>query len=270
MPKVDFRIQLDKSLWVEVQRLIDAGEYDNAAAVVEDALRAFIETFEAAAPEKESPETRTLKWMMVHLDPMQREQFHKIIESYTKLAEPPSDPETVELLTMFGTHGYRKMFWALDEIQTSQIPLSIFYLETILDKDSQTTPSTAERQKSTMSQLLVGIDNPLVGDVAKMYESEIAPLTEKVRDQIVTLVEDFPKLEQWHEAFSAAASMNKKNLAYVVGCLRGNGKSKEERQKHGTDKTSVSKSSRNRSEKQRRIRNYEDYWNEDFKASKKE
>jgi Arc/MetJ-type ribon-helix-helix transcriptional regulator len=264
MPKVDFRIQLDKSLWVEVQRLIDAGEYDNAAAVVEDALRTLVETFEAIIPEDESLEARTLKWMMGQLDPMQREQFDKVVESYTQLAEPPSDAEIVELLTMFRTHTYRKMFRALDAAQASKLPLSIYYLETMLDNQVTASEKSVESKKPTLDELLLGVNNPLVGDIAKMYEAEIAPLTEKVRDQIIMLVEDFPNLSQWQEAFNAAARMNKKNLAYVVGCLRGNGVKKIDPKDKG--KRGPAKSERVRSERRKQSEDYYKRWEEKRKA----
>jgi Arc/MetJ-type ribon-helix-helix transcriptional regulator len=262
MAKVDFRIQLDKSLWVEVQRLIDAGEYDNAAAVVEDALRAFIETFEAAAPEPVSLAARTVKALMAELDGIEREQFEEFVTAYGSVARHViRDDEMVSLLEIFKAYGFRRALRAVHDVQDSKLPLSPSYLETILEKAE---PPPVERRETTTLQALAGMDNPTLAEIAVLYEKEIGPLTEKIGEQLIVLATEFPNLERWNEAFGAAASMNKKNLRYVIGCLRGNGVKKIDSKDKG--KRGPAKSERVRSERRKQSEDYYKRWEEKRKA----
>jgi Arc/MetJ-type ribon-helix-helix transcriptional regulator len=261
MAKVDFRAQLDKALLVEVERLVDAGEYDDAAAVVEDALRAFLETFEAATPESVSLAARTVKGMMADLDAMQREQFEEFVTAYGSVAPHViRDDEMVSLLELFKAYGFKRVLRAVHDVQDSKLPLSPSYMETILEK----AEPPAERQPAPGTRRPAGMDSPLLAEVASLYEKEIGPLTEKIGEQLVVLVSEFPDLARWHEAFGAAASMNKKNLRYVVGCLRGNGLKKVEQKDKG--KHGISKSERVRSERRKQSEDYYKRWEEKRKA----
>ena len=261
MPKIDFRIQLDRSLWFEVQRLIDAGEYNTAAEVVEEALRAFMATFEAATPEPAALAARTVKGLMAELDNIEREQFEEFVTAYGAVASHAiRDDEMINLLEIFKAYGFRRALRAVHDVQDSKLPLSPSYLETILEKAE--TPG--ERKQATTLQTLSSMNNPTLAEVAVLYEKEIGPLSEKIGEQLIVLVGEFPELERWSEAFGAAASMNKKNLRYVIGCLRGNGVKKINYKDNG--KRGPAKSERIRAERRKQTEDYYKRWEEKRKA----
>jgi Arc/MetJ-type ribon-helix-helix transcriptional regulator len=262
MPKIDFRVQLDKSLWFEVQRLIDAGEYNTAAEVVEDALRVFMATFEAVTPEPATLAARTVKGLMAELDAIEREQFEEFVTAYGAVASHAiRDDEMISLLEIFKAYGFRRALRAVHDVQDSKLPLSPSYLETILEKADQ---QAVERKELTTRQTLTSMNNPTLAEVAVLYEKEIGPLTEKIGEQLIVLVGEFPDLERWSEAFGAAASMNKKNLRYVIGCLRGNGTKKIDHK--DTGKRGPAKSERVRTERRKQTEDYYKRWEEKRKA----
>ncbi|MCA1554488.1 MAG: hypothetical protein LC737_08920, partial [Chloroflexi bacterium] len=77
----------------------------------------------------------------------------------------------------------------------------------------------------------------------------------------------FPDVQRWHEAFEAAASMNHRNLRYVVGCLKNNGQKVERKD---TGKRATSKSEQVREQKRKRNQDYDDYWAERLKAKQQQ
>jgi Arc/MetJ-type ribon-helix-helix transcriptional regulator len=262
MAKSEFRVQLDKALLADMQRLVDAGEYDNAAAVVEEALRAFLQNFEAVPSKNESLEARAVQGLMAELDSIEREQFEEFVTAYGSVAQHDiRDEEMVKLLEIFSAFGFMRALRAVHEVQDSKVPLSPNYLETMLEK---TEPPASERTATTTLRMLDGMHNPLLSHVAKMYEKEIGELTEKIGEQLIVLVSEFSDEAQWNDAFGAAASMNKKNLRYVEGCLRGNGARQAEQKDKG--KRGLAKSERVRSERRKQSDDYYRRWEEKRKA----
>jgi len=220
-------------------------------------------------------ENTFLYGLMAEFDPLERQHFEEFVMAYVGVAQHViDDDELVSLLEIFRAYGFKRALAALHDIQDSKVPLSPRYLETVLEKSSAQEVETGIQSVASIqpspARVRSEFSNPLAAEVATLYQREIGDLTAKVSEQLIALVEDYPDLQKWHQAFQAAATMNKRSLAYVVGCLRNNGQKKVEGREYGQASGRVSKSKRNRQEKQRHIKNYEDYWNEDYKASQKE
>jgi hypothetical protein len=291
MAKTTIGAQIDRALLAEAQRLLDAGEFRNLNELVEAALREFIENFDAASPlsrvaslrdagdavahtglPQESLEARQIKGMMADLDEKERAEFDKFVEAYTPVAgQPPSDEDIVHLLAIFRTYATRKILAALHDAQSSHVPLSPHYLETILEKSEPKTVEREGRKVGTITgvngkppRTYTDFDNPLAAEVASLYEKEIGELTEKVKEQLTLYVVEFPDLQRWHEAFEAAATMNKRNWRYVMGCLRNTGAQKFEQK--GKARRGISKSEQYRTEKRKRNHDYDRYWDDKLKA----
>jgi len=341
MLKTSFSLRVDGKLLAEAQRLVDAGEFDSLADMVESALRDYLQSFDAApsddvldalvgsgvldgdvqcslpahegaagatptvtlAPEapggtRPSPsadfaegiaasaplgparsplpagslDARVLRGLTEAFGQVDRDGYERLVISYSALAQHPlQDGEMRELAEIFQTYGLQESLNALDEAQNSRLPLSPSYLETLLQKRKPPTTGAAPRSADSFGRLSDGpervfadFDNPLAAAVAELYEKEIGLLTERVRDQIRTYTVEFPDLARWHEAFGAAAGMNKRSLRYVLGVLRGNAAKVVEQK--GRDKGGLSKSERHREAKRSRNKDYKEYWDAKLKA----
>jgi hypothetical protein len=267
MLKSTFRLCLDAKLLAEAQRLVDAGEFDNLADMVESALRDFLQNFDAA-----SLDARALHGLTESFSQDERDGYERLVISYSALAQHPlQDGEMRELAEIFQTFGLQDSLNALDEAQNSRLPLSPSYLETLLEKRKASMTGAAPQSVGSYgrvgdrpARVFADFDNPLAAEVASLYQKEIGELTEKVADQIRTYIVEFPDLERWHEAFEAAAGMNKRSLRYVLGVLRGNGARVVEQK--GRDKRGLSKSERHREAKRSRNEDYKEYWDAQLKA----
>ncbi len=301
MLKTTFSLRLDGKLLAEAQRLVDAGEFDSLAVMVESALRDFLQSFDAAssgdglaalagagvldgdpgatppAPHTaEAPDAFLDARMLRHLteaySQVERDDYERLVMSYSALAQHPlEDGEMRELAEIFKVYGLQDSLNGLDEAQNSRLPLSPSYLEALLQKRRQLVTRAALQSAGTFGRVWDGpervapdFDNPLAAGVAKLYEKEIGVLTEKVADQIRTYIVEFPDLERWHEAFVAMAGMNKRSLRYVLGVLRGNATKVVEQK--GRDKRGLSKSERHREAKRSRNKDYKEYWDAKLKA----
>ncbi|MEP7200120.1 MAG: hypothetical protein ABI874_09900, partial [Chloroflexota bacterium] len=222
MARTTISAQVDKTLLAEAQRLVDAGEFRTVGEVVEEALQEYLANFAVTLPPITlSLEARVVQGLLADLDALEREQLEEFVTAYGGVTQRAiTDDELVSLLELFKAYSFKRVLSAMHEAQASKVPLSPRYLETILEKSA---PPVVEREAVAPSRPRLGTDDPLLAAVAHMYEQEIGPLTEKIGQQLIALVAEHPDLERWHEAFDAAASMNKKNLRYVIGCLRNNG-----------------------------------------------
>ena len=310
MLKSIYSLRLDGKLLAEAQRLIDAGEFDSLAEMVEKALRDYLQNFDAAqsgdgldalagpgvlegdgqhglpAHDGTAPplthaadasdaalDAFVLHGMTEAFDLMQREGYEQLVIAYSALAQHPlQDSEMRELAEIFGTYQLEDALNALDEAQNSRLPLTPSYLQALLLKRKESITGLASKNLGSFGRIgdqpervFADFDNPLAAEVASLYQKEIGELTEKVADQIRTYIVEFPDLLRWHEAFEAAAGMNKRSLRYVLGVLRGNG-SKVVEQK-GRDNRGLSKSERHREAKRTRNKEYEEYWDAQVKAS---
>ena len=312
MLKTTFSLRLDGMLLAEAQRLVDAGEFDSLAEMVESALRDYLKSFDAAPsgdgldarigpdgldgegqrslsahdgalgatpPMLHDPEApgasldaRVLRGLTEAFGQVERDGYERLVISYSALAQYPlQDGEMRELAEIFQTYGLQESLNALDEAQNSRLPLSPSYLETLLQKRKPPITGVAPQSVGSFGRLSDGpervfadFDNPLAAAVAKLYEKEIGLLTERVRDQIRTYTVEFPDLERWHEAFEAAAGMNKRSLRYVLGVLRGNAAKVVEQK--GRDRRGLSKSERVRTEKRKQSADYFQRWEEKRKS----
>ena len=304
MLKTTFSLRLDGKLLAEAQRLVDAGEFDNLADMVESALRGFLQSFDAAASGEgldalagagvldgdplhagatppaphaaEAPDAFLDARMLRHLteaySQVERDDYERLVVSYSALAQHPlEDGEMRELAEIFKTYGLQDSLNGLDEAQNSRLPLSPSYLEALLQKRKQVMSGAAPQSAGTFGRVgdrpervFADFDNPLAAEVASLYQKEIGELTEKVADQIRTYIVEFPDLQRWHEAFEAAAGMNKRSLRYVLGVLRGNAAKVVEQK--GRDKRGLSKSERHREAKRSRNKDYKEYWDAKLKA----
>jgi hypothetical protein len=330
MVKATFSLRLEDKLLAAAQRLVDAGEFDNLAEMVESALRDYLLSFDAASPDDvlevparpillerdahgsqpavagvhetwaavppgsgSSPsavaddalDARVLIGLTDAFSDQEREEYERLVTSYSLVAQRQfqeggmrelaqhqlQDGEMRELAEIFQTYGLQDALKALHEAQNSKVPLSPSYLETLLERRQTTTESTSPKAIRTLGRVsdrpervFADFDNPLAAEVATLYQKEIGELTEKVAEQIRTYIVEFPDLERWHEAFEAAAGMNKRSLRYVLGVLRGNGAKVVE--KKGKDKRGLSKSERHREAKRSRNEDYKEYWDAQLKA----
>ena len=304
MLKTTFSLRLDGKLLAEAQRLVDAGEFDNLADMVESALRGFLQSFDAAASGEgldalagagvldgdplhagatppaphaaEAPDAFLDARMLRHLteaySQVERDDYERLVVSYSALAQHPlEDGEMRELAEIFKTYGLQDSLNGLDEAQNSRLPLSPSYLEALLQKRKQVMSGAAPQSAGTFGRVgdrpervFADFDNPLAAEVASLYQKEIGELTEKVADQIRTYIVEFPDQLRWHEAFEAAAGMNKRSLRYVLGVLRGNATKVVEQK--GRDKRGLSKSERHREAKRSRNKDYKEYWDAKLKA----
>ncbi len=247
--------QLDTRVFDEAQRLIEAGHFGSLDELLETALRTFVLKY-AQTP---SLAARTVQALMAELDALEREHFEEFVTGYAGVAQQElGDDEMVSLLEIFKAYGFRRAMSALHDAQDSRVPLTPRYLETILEKSAPPT-----RDTHASARVRVEENDPLLAEVANLYEQEIGGLTAKVREQLTELVAEFPDAQRWHEAFEAAASMNKRNLRYVIGCLKNNALKAERK---GTSKRVTSKSEQVREQKRKRNQEYEDYWAERLKA----
>lgn len=308
MPKTIFNLRIDGTLLAEAQRLVDAGEFDNVAQMIEDALRDFLKSFDVledndldaaglyhgadsqarnghtgeklrrtAAQSDGSLESYMLRSLLDTFDAQQLQAYDALVEAFYSLVQHPlQDAEMFALAEISNTFALKEALAVLHEAQHSKLPLSPDYLNLLLGERQGTTEGRASgdgsrpRSVGTLARsdgpahVFADFDNPLAAEVAALYQKEIGELTEKVRDQIATYIVEFPDLQRWHEAFEAAAGMNKRSLRYVLGVLRGNGlkiveqKSRENR--------GLSKSERHREAKRSRNKDYKDYWDARLKA----
>ncbi len=275
MPKVTLTAQLNKQLLDRAQPLIAAGQFKNMDELLDEALRTFLLNYQTAQqPAEASLAARVVQGLMADVSPLEREQFEEFVAAYVGLAQHSLDDDGIlNLLEVFKAYGFKRALAAVHDAQDSKVPLTPRYLETILERSAAEREShkvpTVMSEVTAPPRVQIGSDNPLLAAVAKMYEQEIGGLTEKVCEQLKELVGEYPELERWHAAFEAAATMNKRSLRYVVGCLKGDAARRDSPKTDEKEKTRLSNRERHRSEKAKRIQNYEDYWNEDFKANKK-
>ena len=266
MSKTIIAAQLDKQVFDDAQRLIEAGHFNSLDELLEAALRTFVLKYAQGSP---SLVARTVQAMMSGLDALGREQFEEFVAGYAGVTQQViDDDEMLSLLEIFNAYGFRRAMSALDDAQHSRVPLSARYLETILEKLAPPPAGVREikNEERTPASVRAG-DDPLLAEIAGLYEQEIGGLTEKVCEQLQLLVGEFPDVKRWHEAFEAAASMNKRNLRYVVGCLKNNAHKTERK---GTGRRVTSKSEQVREQKRKRNQDYEDYWSERLKAKQQQ
>ncbi|MBI1801242.1 MAG: hypothetical protein HYR71_06405, partial [Chloroflexi bacterium] len=147
------------------------------------------------------------------------------------------------------------------------VPLTPRYLEAIIARLDQVERAVTPNPSPIPGRGAGVRSNPALALVAKLYEQEIGGLTEKISDQLRVLVAEYPGAERWQHAFEAAATMNKRNLRYVVKCVKNYGNDDVQHHEKATTSRGASKSERHRDTKRRRIKDYEDYWDEDFKTS---
>jgi len=259
MPRITVQAQIEKRVLAEAEKLVEAGHFASLDEALEAGLRALELKYEHGAP---ALEARQLQALLSELDGHEREQFARFVESYTAIAgHPPGDGDTLNLVTLFRTFGARRMLEVLHETQGSQIPLSTLYLETLLERHERAGPA---RENGRPARAQLDLHDPVMGAVARLYTSEIGEITEGVAAQLRALVQEYPDAEHWHAAFAAAASMNKRSLAYVVGVLKGRGTPKPE--KKGKVTRGPTKSERDREAKRSRHKDYDDYWDAKLKA----
>ena len=272
MSKISLSVSLDARLHAEARRLVEADEFDSLSALVAEAIQALVQRYEAVEQRiEDSMAGRVFQGLMNELDVDERAQFDEFLTAYVGVAQPLlSDDDMVSLLSSFTAHGLKRSLTALHEIQTSKVLLTPHYLETMLEEKVPPVvkQTLTQIETSTPPRVSFGVDNPTLAVVAKLYETEIGGLTEKIGEQLKALIADYPAVEHWHEAFEAAATMNKRNLRYVAACLKGVWKTKIEAQK-GRSKDEISKRERHHSEKRKRVKDYENYWNEDFESTQK-
>jgi Arc/MetJ-type ribon-helix-helix transcriptional regulator len=315
MVKTMFSLHLDGKLLAEAQRLVDAGEFDSLADMVEKALRDYLQSFDAASSDdgpdallrrilldgagagssaahaaaappsqdgvpttgsRESADgtldARVLKGLTDTFSGQEHDDYERLVTSYSAVAQHQLlDAEMLELAEIFRTYGLQDALKALDEAQNSKVPLSPPYLGMLLERRKPQAEGTLPQTIGTVGRVsdrpervFADFDNPLAAAVAGLYQREIGELTEKVAEQIRTYIVEFPDLDRWHEAFDAAAGMNKRSLRYVLGVLRGNA-AKVVAQK-GKDKRGLSKSERHREAKRTRNKDYKEYWDAKLKA----
>ena len=266
MTKTIIAAQLDKQVFDEAQRLIEAGHFGNLDELLEAALRTFVLKYAQGSP---ALVARTVQALMSGMDALGREQFEEFVAGYAAVSQQAiDDDEMLSLLEIFNAYGFRQAMSALDDAQHSRVPLSARYLETILERSAPPSQAGRELRHEERAPATVRAgDDPLLAEIAGLYEQEIGGLTEKVCEQLQLLVGEFPDVKRWHEAFEAAASMNKRNLRYVVGCLKNNAQKAERK---GTGRRVTSKSEQVREQKRKRNQDYEDYWSERLKAKQQQ
>jgi DnaD/phage-associated family protein len=276
--KVSLMVQVDKKLKEEAQRLIP-GQFNNMSELVSEAIYELVQGFEEREQAQQSA-ARAFRGLKEQWDTEQRKHFDEFIVAYTSLApDAPQDDELMLQLAEIFNAGYSNiglLLAALHEAKDSQIPLTPNYLESLVIKalppaPKEATPMeaiTVASEAPVVTRAPVGTDNPVLAEVSKLYEQEIGGLTEKVGEQLKSLVTDYPDMELWHEAFEAAATMNKRNLRYVVACLKNVGKPKPGTAK-GEGKRGTSQSERLRSNKRKQIKDYEEYWDQKLKERQK-
>ena len=295
MVKTTFSMPIDGKLLAEAQRLVDAGEFDNLAQMIEGALRDYLQNFDAASSDgRDAPaglldsaghtpsaregvagsaalEAYVLHGMIDSFDPQQRGEYEHLVEAYSTLVQHPlADAEMGALAEIYKTFRLEPVLSALDEAQHSKVPLSPAYLGALLSRRQESAAGAAPQGLGSFARIdsparvYADFDNPLAAEVASLYQKEIGELTEKVRDQIATYIVEFPDLQRWHAAFEAAAGMNKRSLRYVLGVLRGNGVKVVEPK--GRDNRGLSKSERHREAKRSRNKDYKDYWDAKLKT----
>ncbi len=270
MAKTIIAAQLDKNVFDDAQRLIEAGHFASLDELLDAALRTFVLKYEQTRQQSaESLTARTVQAMMAELDGLERVQFEEFVAAYVGVAQHDmNDDDMVSLLEIFNAYGFKRAMAALHDGQDSRVPMSPRYLETILEKSAQPPPSGRAQQSEERppNRARIGADDPLLADVAGLYEQEIGGLSEKVCEQLKELVAEFPDVQRWHQAFEAAASMNHRNLRYVIGCLKNNGQKVERK----GNKRATSKSEQVREQKRKRNQEYDDYWAERLKAKQQQ
>jgi hypothetical protein len=93
------------------------------------------------------------------------------------------------------------------------------------------------------------------------HEQEIGPLTPLVRAELERLVQHYPDLEPWQQAFRAAALANVRRLDYVVGVLKNRDKAaikNEGRNRHEQRKPNAKPHRRRRQQAARRATGWTD------------
>jgi Arc/MetJ-type ribon-helix-helix transcriptional regulator len=280
--KVSLTVQVEKKLREEAQRLIDAGEFRHMSELVSEALHELLERY-AELERAQQFAARMFQGLREAWNAGQRKHFDEFVVAYTSLApNGPQDDELMLQLAEIFDAGHGNIGWllaALHEGKDSQIPLTPNYLESLVVKALPPKPKeiapveikTVVSEVTLPTRVPIGTDNPVLAEVSKLYEQEIGGLTEKVGEQLKSLVADYPDIGLWHEAFDAAATMNKRNLRYVVACLKNVGKPKPETHaaQRGKSNRGISQSERHRSDKRKQIKDYEDYWDQKLKERQK-
>lgn len=259
MTKITLHAQIDKRLLAAAERLVSEGHFAGVEDALEAALGALVLKYEQDPP---SAIARELQRRRAAMDGRERADCDMFLQAYAMVAgHPLDDAETLRLIESFGVFEGRRLMDALHVAQGSKMPLSPLYIETLLDTAER---ARQEREAGTAPRARIEVQSKLMKEVATLYEAEIGAITEKVANQLRALVEEYPDAARWNEAFAAAAEMNKRNLRYVIGVLRGAGKPKPEAAGRSTG--GLSKSKRLRETKRSRDKNYDAYWGAKLKA----
>ncbi len=260
MPRITVQAQMDQRVLADAEKLVEAGHFATLDEALDAALRALVLKYEQGPP---ALEARQLQALLAEFDGPEREHFARFIESYTAIAgHPPGDGDTLSLLALFRTFSARRMLGVLHEAQASKIPLSPLYLETLLERREQ---AEVEHDSGRLPRAQIDFHNPVMKAVSDLYQREIGELSGNVGDQLRVLVQEYPDIASWQEAFEAAASMNKRSLRYVVGVLKKLGTPKPE--KKGKVTRGLTKSERHRETKRGSSKDYGAYWKARLKAN---
>lgn len=155
------------------------------------------------------------------MGPQEKEALGTVVMAYQGVAgHPPDDRLILTLMQLSDEYGPTWVLNAIHETGKVQPLIAPEYVESILVRWRSEgripgLPATVEPTPIT---------DRLLARIVALYEQEVAPLTPQVRDQLLSLTEEFRDVDEWARAFAEAAKSNARNLRYVEAVLRKKGK----------------------------------------------
>ena len=151
----------------------------------------------------------------------EKASLETVITAYRGISgEPYDDRLILKLMQLTDKYSPAWVVSAILEVGKVQQLVSPEYVESILMRwqSEGRIPGAPEAAESPP------ITDPLLVRVVALYEQEIGSLTPQVRDQLLSLTEEFRDVDKWRRAFAEAAKSNARNLRYVEVVLRDKGK----------------------------------------------
>ena len=104
---------------------------------------------------------------------------------------------------------------------------------------SETTEQPAEPgpEPRCPAKCVLPDQDPVLGEVVRLYEAEVGAVTEGVARKLLALTEEYRDLGRWRRAFDAVVGSNVRRLDYLEACLENDGRPKPKKSQTGLNKS---------------------------------